>query len=370
MARVKPKTTLSIEEQLREVIDTIPAYVWSLTPDAELHFANRRVLDYIGLTGEVTDWRRSVHPEDLAQFVSDRRAAFASGQPLEREVRIRRADGQYRWWLVRYVPQHNKSGEIVQWYGAGIDIEDRKRAEQLQSDLAHVNRVSMLGEMAASLAHEIKQPLAAAITSANTCIEWLTHEPPDLDRARAAATRIDKYGNRATEIINRIRTLYSKSPPQRELVDVNGIVDEILTLLRGEATRYSVVMRTELAAQLPKIMADPVQLQQVFMNLMLNAIEAMQESGGEFTVKSQLRDGQLEFSISDTGVGLPMEKVDEIFSAFCTTKPQGSGMGLSISRSIVESHGGRLWATANDGRGATFHFTLPTEVMEPRPVVT
>jgi signal transduction histidine kinase len=218
--------------------------------------------------------------------------------------------------------------------------------------------------MAASLAHEIKQPIAAAITSANSCVEWLTHEPPNLDRARAAAARIDKYGNRAAEIIDRIRSFYKKSPPQRELVDVNGIIHEMLTLLKGEATGYSIAMRSELAASLPKIRADRVQLQQVFMNLMLNAIEAMKDSGGELTVKSELQDGQLQFSVSDTGVGLPMEKMDQIFSAFFTTKPQGSGMGLAISRSIVESHGGRLWASANEGSGATFHFSLLIQVTE------
>src|SRR5713101_6580095 len=234
----------------------------------------------------------------------------------------------------------------------------------LEADLAHTNRVSTLGEMAASLAHEIKQPIAAAITSANSCIEWLAHEPPNLDRARAAAARIDKYGNRAAEIIDRIRSFYKKSSPQRELVDVNGIIYEMLTLLKDEATQSSIEMRTELAAELPKIKADRVQLQQVFMNLMLNAIEAMKDSGGELALKSELQDGQLQFSVSDTGVGLPAEKMEQIFSAFFTTKPQGSGMGLAISRSIVESHGGRLWATANDGRGATFHFTLPTHMTE------
>jgi signal transduction histidine kinase len=226
-----------------------------------------------------------------------------------------------------------------------------------------------LGEMAASLAHEIKQPIAAAITSANSCVEWLAHEPPNLDRARAAAGRIDKYGNRAAEIIDRIRSFYKKSPPQRELVDANGIIHEMLTLLKVEATRSSIAVRTELAGELPKIMADPVQLQQVFMNLMLNAVEAMKDSGGELTVKSELQDGQLQFSVSDTGVGLPAEKMDQIFSAFFSTKPQGSGMGLAISRSIVESHGGRLWATANGGRGATFHFTLPIQVTESSPLL-
>jgi signal transduction histidine kinase len=222
----------------------------------------------------------------------------------------------------------------------------------------------VLGEMAASLAHEIKQPIAAAITSANTCIEWLAREPPNLDRARAAATRIDKYGNRAAEIIDRIRSFYKKSPPQRELVDVNRIIHEMLTLLKGEAYRFPIAMRTDLSAELPKVMADRVQLQQVFMNLMLNAIEAMEDTGGELMVKSELQRGQLQFSVSDTGVGLPAENMGQIFSAFFTTKPQGSGMGLAISRSIVESHGGRLWATSNDSRGATFYFALPAHVTE------
>src|ERR1700674_2557360 len=190
-----------------------------------------------------------------------------------------------------------------------------------------------------------------------------------LDRARAAAARIDKYGHRAAEIIDRIRSFYKKSPPQRELVDVNELIQEMLTLLKGEPTRSSIAMHTDLSAELPKIMVDRVQLQQVFMNLMLNGIEAMEDSGGELAVKAKLQDGQLQFSVSDTGVGLPTEKVDQIFSAFFTTKPQGSGMGLAISRSIVESHGGRLWATANDGRGATFHFALPIQATESSPLV-
>jgi signal transduction histidine kinase len=223
--------------------------------------------------------------------------------------------------------------------------------------------------MAASLAHEIKQPIAAAITSANSCVEWLAHEPPNLDRARAAAARIDKYGNRAAEIIDRIRSFYKKSSPERELVDVDGLIREMLMLLEGEAKRFSVAMRPELAGELIKIKADRVQLQQVFMNLMLNAIEAMTESGGELTVKSQRQDGQLLFSVSDTGPGLPTGNVDQIFSAFFTTKSQGSGMGLAISRSIVESHGGRLWASANSGGGATFHFTLPIQVTESSPAI-
>jgi len=367
------------ERELRDVIDTIPAAVWSALPDGSNTYANKRFVEYLGLSAEQTagsGWQAAMHPDDLERHAGKWMEAVATGKLHENESRYRRSDGQYRWHLDRGVPLRDEHGNIVKWYGVATDIEDRKRAEhereklrQLEADLAHVNRVSTLGEMAASLAHEIKQPIAATITSANSCIEWLAHEPPNLDRARAAAARIDKYGNRAAEIIDRIRSLYKKSAPQRELVDVNGIIQEMLALLKGEADRYSVAVRAELGAELPTIMADPVQLQQVFMNLMLNGIEAMEDSGGELTVKSELQDGQLQFSVSDTGVGLPMEKMDQIFSAFFTTKPQGSGMGLAISRSIVESHRGQLWASASSGAGATFHFTLPIQVTESSPLV-
>jgi PAS domain S-box-containing protein len=360
------------EKKLRDVVETIPTFAWTALPDGAVDFVNHHWVEYTGLSTEKTmgsGWKAAVHPADLPRYEETQRASVASGDPFEHEVRFRRAaDGNYRWFLNRGVPLRGSGDRIVKWYGISTDIEDRKRAEnererlrQLEADLAHFNRVSTLGEMAASLSHEIKQPIAAAITSAHSCIEWLAHEPPNLDRARAAAARIDKYGNRAAEIIDRIRSFYKKSPPQRELVDVNGIIQEMLTLLKGEADRYSLAMRAELAAELPKIMADPVQVQQVLMNLMLNGIEAMKDSGGELTMKSQLQDGQLLFSVSDTGPGLPVGSVNQIFSAFFTTKPDGSGMGLAISRSIVESHGGRLWATANNGRGATFHFTLPTQ---------
>jgi PAS domain S-box-containing protein len=370
----------SQEKRLRDVVETIPAMTFTTLPKGFTTFVNKRWTEYTGLSVEQSSgkgWQRVIHADDLACYTEKWRISVSTGQFFEDEARFRcAAAGEYRWFLVRGVPLRDQHGKIVEWYGTLTDIEDRKRAEQereksreLEADLAHINRVSMMGEMAASLAHEIKQPIGAAITSANSCLEWLAHEPPNLDRARTAAARIDKYGRRAAEIIDRIRSFYKKAPPQRELVDGNGIVYEMLTLLKGEATRSSIAMRTDLSAELPKIMVDRVQLQQVFMNLMLNGIEAMEDSGGELTVKSELQDGQLQFSVSDTGVGLPTEKMEQIFSAFFTTKPQGSGMGLAISRSIVESHGGRLWAAANDGGGATFHFTLPTQMTESSPLV-
>jgi len=228
----------------------------------------------------------------------------------------------------------------------------------------------MMGELAASLSHELKQPIAAAMTNAKTSIRSLKRDKPAVDEALEAAHRIVKDGARATDIIDRLRSLYKKSPSQRELVDVNEIVREMLLLLRSEANRFSILTQTELTPDLPQITADRVQLQQVLMNLILNAIEAMKETAGELTIKTELGlGGQLLISVSDTGVGLPDENTDQIFNAFFTTKPQGTGMGLAISRTIIESHGGRLWASVNNGRGATFRLTLPAELTASSPSV-
>jgi signal transduction histidine kinase len=253
----------------------------------------------------------------------------------------------------------------VKWYGAATDIEDRKRAEGLQAELAHTNRVSTMGELVASIAHELAQPITATTNNAKASLRWLQRDPPDLTQVRKGTESIIEAGVFASEIIDRLRSLHKKSSPKRELVAINDVISEMVLLLRGEANGYAVSIRTDLASDLPKITADRVQLQQVLMNLMLNGIEARKETGGVLTIKTGRGEGgQVLTSVSDTGVGLPAERADEIFNAFFTTKPQGSGMGLAISRSIVESHGGRLWATSHDGRGAAFHFTLPTTVVE------
>jgi PAS domain S-box-containing protein len=248
------------------------------------------------------------------------------------------------------------------------DITEQRRAaealRQAEADLAHVSRVTTLGELTASLAHEVNQPITAAVTNANSCVRWLDGDMPNIEEARNAAVRSAKDGTRAAEIISRIRLLFEKGALERELVDVNEVIREMIVLLRGEATRYSVSIRTDLAPDLPQLMADRVQLQQVLMNLMLNGIDAMKECDGarELIVKSQPAENEhLVVSLSDTGVGLPPDQADQIFDAFFTTKLHGTGMGLPISRSIIESHGGRLWATAHSGRGATFQFTLPSE---------
>jgi C4-dicarboxylate-specific signal transduction histidine kinase len=246
---------------------------------------------------------------------------------------------------------------------------ERKQTEealrQAQADLAHANRVSSMGELTASLAHEVNQPIAAAITDANTCLRWLSRDQPNWEEARAAASRIVQDGRRAGEIVNRVRLLFKKGTLQPELVDLNEIIREMMLLLYSEATKFTVLVRAELAADLPQVTGDRVQLQQVLMNLMVNSIDAMRDVEGtrKLNIKSQRGENrQVLILVSDTGVGLPPQHADQIFNAFFTTKPHGTGMGLRISQSIIESHGGRLWATDNSPRGAAFHFTLPTTV--------
>jgi signal transduction histidine kinase len=269
---------------------------------------------------------------------------------------------------------HRLTGEDpdrLVFVGAITDVTERKRAEeererlrQLEADLAYMNRVSMMGELAASLAHEIRQPIAAATIDANACMRWLRRDPPNVMEACGAASRMVAAVTRAAGIIDRVRSLYGRGTPEREGVDLNEILREMTVLLGNTADRHSVSIRTELDLGLPHTTADRVQLQQVLMNLMLNGIEAMRETGGELAIASKRTEhGQLLVSVSDSGIGLPLpvDESERVFDAFFTTKPQGTGMGLSISRRIIESHGGRLSASPNAGRGAVFQFTLPGE---------
>ena len=256
---------------------------------------------------------------------------------------------------------------VILAFASIASVSEQKRAEealrQAQADFARVNRVTTMAELTASLAHEVNQPISAAVTNAHACLRWLAGDTPNLEEARAAAMRIVKDGTRAAEIIGRIRLHFEKGTPQRELLDVNEVIREMILLLRGELAGYSISVRPELAADLPQVMGDRVQLQQVMMNLVSNSIDAMKDLDGsrELAIKSQRAENeQLMVSVSDTGVGLPPQQANQIFNAFFTTKADGTGMGLSISRSIVASHNGRLWAADNSPRGASFHLILPT----------
>jgi PAS domain S-box-containing protein len=312
-----------------------------------------------------------IYPDDQARTTEQLERARWAKTEFEFDFRIVHPGGEMRDIHTVGHPVFSPSGDLVEFVGTVIDVTERKRAEeererlrQVQADLAHLSRVTTMGELTASLAHEIRQPISAAATDAKTCLRWLGRDDPDLAEAKDAASRMVKDVARAADIISRISWLFKKDALQRELVDVNEVIREMFVLLYSEANRYSIPMRTDLAEGLPTVMADRVQLQQVFMNLMLNGIDAMKgtTAGRELTIKSEAGHAQLLISVSDTGVGLPPEQADQIFSAFFTTKENGTGMGLPISRSIIESHGGRLWAVDNSGPGTTFQFTLPTTV--------
>jgi PAS domain S-box-containing protein len=274
-----------------------------------------------------------------------------------------------RYFALSYTPLRNGSERVEAALVISRDLTTHTLASealrQAQADLAHASRMTAMGELTASLAHEVNQPIAAAVTGAGTCVRWLTRENPDLEEAREAALGVARNARRAADIISRIRSVLKKGDSKRQWVDINEVIREIIALLRNEANCYTISIRTELDASLPKVLADPVQVQQVMMNLIMNSIDAMKEldQTRELSIRSQSADdNELIISVSDNGVGLPHQQAGQIFDAFFTTKPHGIGMGLRISRTIVESHGGRLWAADNSPRGASFYFTLPTKV--------
>ncbi|HET6142320.1 MAG TPA: PAS domain-containing protein [Candidatus Acidoferrales bacterium] len=346
---------------------------WAYKVSSGELFASAEFLRIFGRDPEkekatVEMFRGNVHPEDR-EFVDETiNKAMREKTEFALDHRVVLPDGSIRHVYSMAHRVFDNSDTIVDYIGTVMDVTDRKRAEEAlrraQSDLAHVNRVTTMGELTASLAHEVNQPIAAAITNANTCVRWLTRDDPDLEEARAAAMRIVKDGTRAAEIVSRIRQVFKKSVPERESVDVNDVIREMIVLLRGEATKHRVSFHTELAAMLPRVMGDRLQLQQVVMNLIVNSIDAMKDMAEkrEIVITSQRMENEhITVSISDNGMGLPPQQEDQIFNAFFTTKPHGTGMGLRICRSIVESHGGRLSAANSYPRGATFSFTIPSK---------
>ena len=308
-----------------------------------------------------------IHPEDRARYERAFNRAIADKSDLDAEFRILLPDSTVRYIRSVGHPVLDALGEVTQMMGVIMDVTESRQAEQeherLRQELAHLsrlNRISTIGELTASLAHEIKQPIGAAVTNAQACLRFLDGDRLNLIEAREAALETASDAMRAADIIDRVRSLYRKDSSHQEMVDVNELIQEMIVMLREEANRHSITTRTDLAEGLPKVMADRVQLQQALMNLMLNGIEAMQETTGELSIKSSQADDRVVLiSVTDAGVGLPSDKTNQIFDAFITTKPQGTGLGLAITRSIIESHGGRVWATANSGRGTTFHFTVP-----------
>jgi PAS domain S-box-containing protein len=350
------------------------SWAWNIARRENVHWSQEQYrlfgLDPEGDSSSFEKASQRIHPEDRGAFDKAVEQAIRERSDFEVDFRTVLPDGSTKYIRSVGHPVFSASGELVEFVGTGMDITERRQAEkererlrQVEADLAHITRATTMGELTASLAHEINQPITAAATDARTCLRWLAHEQPDLEEARESAARMVNAVTRAADIISRLRQLFKKGAPQTNLVDVSEVIQEMVVLLRSEASRHSVSILTDLSEDLPRVVADRVQLQQVLMNLMLNGIEAMQDARAErqLTIRSLVAEGrQLLVSVTDTGVGVPREQADQIFNAFFTTKQQGTGMGLSISRSIIESHGGRLWATPNSGRGATFSFTLPT----------
>jgi len=360
------------EEALREkanLLDLTHDTVFVRDANDVITFWNRGAEELYGWTRDEAVGRVSHHlmqtifPAPLEKI----KAELNSAGRWEGELIHARRDGTQVVVASRWSLQLDERAKRIAVLETNNDITERKRAEQAlykaQAELAHVTRVSTLGEMTTSIAHEVNQPLGAVVNNASACLRWLAGEAPNLEEARQSARLIIADGHRASEIIGRIRALVKKSPPRKDRLDINETILEVIALARSEAQKNGVSLQTQLSSDLPLILGDRIQLQQVTLNLIINAIEAMSgvgEGPRELRVGSEKDDSRgVLVTVRDSGLGLDPKSLDHLFTAFYTTKPQGMGMGLAISRSIVEAHGGRLWATANEGRGATFEFTLP-----------
>ena len=361
------------ERSARSALDGIAGLVSIFDPNGELETANRQVFAYFGRSLEwLKNWgtNDAVHPEDLPRVVELFKRAIASGIPFHIDQRLRRFDGEYRWFDNRGVPIRDDSGRIARWYVLLTDIEDRIRAlaqlEQMQSDFAHMNRVATMGQLTASITHEVNQPITAAVTYALAARRFLSADPPNFREVDDALSLIVKEGNRAGEVVERVRALIKKVPARKDAVAIDDAILEVIALTRTEAANNSVSVRTQFAEGLPRVQGDRVQLQQVMLNLIVNAIQAMSGIGEgarelQISIDAVPSEGGVRVGVRDTGPGLSPESLSRLFEPFYTTKPEGMGMGLSICRSIIEAHGGRLWAIPCEPRGALFQFTIPAD---------
>jgi PAS domain S-box-containing protein len=368
------------ERDLRLIVDSMPGMVAVCSARGELETVNNRVFEYFGATLDqfkqwMADWETGglVHEDDSARTREIFTRTIATGTWTDHEYRLRRSDGTYRWFRSHMAPHRDASGRVVRWYNLLIDVHDRKLAEselrrahdslaEARSELERASRAMSLGILAASIAHEINQPLSGIVTNASTCLRLLAADPPDLDGALETARRSIRDGHRASDIVTRLRTLFANKEFAAAPINLNETARHVVALMLNELQRNGVALRFELAHELPFVTGDHVQLQQVILNLLLNASDAMrsvEHRARQIVIETVHDVDTVRLAVRDTGVGIPPDSLGKLFDAFFTTKADGMGIGLSVSRSIVERHGGRLWATANEGPGATFAFAIP-----------
>ena len=359
------------ELNLRQMTETIPEMLWSATAEGTIDYCNARVLDYTGFSADEimgSGWTKLLHPDDVEQTARTWRACVTTGAPYKsRDSHLPRCRSHLSMVRNERASAAQQQGRILKWYGTVVDMHDWRHAqEQLrntQAELARVARVMTMGELTSSIAHEVNQPLFGIMTNTDTCLLMLSTDPPDIDGARETTQRTMRDANRASDVIKRLRALYSKKDPSPELMDLNQATREVISLSLSDLQRWRVIVLQELADNLPLVVADRVQVQQVIMNLVRNASDAMSnvdDRPRELLIRTEREEGdRVQLSVKDAGVGFEPQAADRLFEAFYTTKNEGMGIGLSISRSIIEAHEGRLWATANDGPGATFSFSIP-----------
>jgi PAS domain S-box-containing protein len=359
------------EFNLRQMTETIPEMLWSATPDGLIDYCNTRVLDYSGFRAEEImgeNWKKLLHPDDVSQAVQSWILSLATGQPYRTEVRMLHvADGMYRWCITSALPLLDTRGLILKWFGTIVDMHDWKQSQEdlrkMQAELAHVTRILTMGQLTASIAHEVNQPLAGILTNAGTCLRMLDSEPPNIDGARETARRTIRDGNRASDVITKLRDLFRRKDVIAEFLDLNEIAREVIAIMLSDLQSNKVSTRQEFDENLPTIKGDRIQIQQVILNLVRNASDAMRDVDDrtrQILVKTEsLDDTSIRFTVRDTGIGFAPNASDRLFDSFYTTKDDGMGIGLSICRSIIEAHSGRLWASANEGPGSSFAFSIP-----------
>jgi PAS domain S-box-containing protein len=371
------------EYKLRQIVETVPSLLWSTDPGGEVTHVNQRFLDYSGMRLEDFKhggWEALMHPDDYAEIARTFYHAIQTETSYQDVMLLRRADGEFRWYHVRGEPLRDRQGRIVQWYGLSVDIDEAKKAEdrlrrseshlaEAQLELAHANRVATMGQLTASIAHEVNQPITAAVTYALAARRFLSAEPPNLQEADDALSLIVKEGNRAGQVVGRVRALVKKAPARKDAVEINDAILEVIALTHTEATNNRVSVQTQLAEGSPHVQGDRVQLQQILLNLIINAIEAMHdvdEEERELRISSRNEPDGVSVEVRDSGPGFAPAALERVFEAFHTTKPGGLGLGLSICRSIIEAHNGRLWASPNVPRGAIFRFIVPAHPVQHR----